>query len=133
LLVAREVEDRLTERPGHVILAGDLDAEDEADSLRFLTGLHPVDGTSVCYRDAWSAADRHAATETYGPENPYRMDWDWPYRRIDHILVRCGERGGPTLRITGCRRTFDRPGSVASDHYGVLADLSTPGRRTGTV
>jgi hypothetical protein len=40
------------------------------------------------------------------PDNPHAADWDWPYRRIDYVLVRCGEHGGPTLRIAGCERTF---------------------------
>ena len=45
-------------------------------------------------------------------------------RRIDYLLVRCGDHG-PTLRIADCRRVFDEPvdGVMASDHYGVLADL----------
>ncbi|MFZ0214560.1 MAG: hypothetical protein WAM30_01320 [Candidatus Dormiibacterota bacterium] len=47
-------------------------------------------------------------------------------RRIDYILVRCGEHGGPTLRIAKCARTFDQPDSVVSDHQGVAADLELP-------
>ncbi len=30
-------------------------------------------------------------------------DGDWPFRRIDHILVRCGLHGGPTLEIRDSR------------------------------
>jgi hypothetical protein len=47
---------------------------------------------------------------------------------IDHILVRCGEHGGPTLRITACERIFEEPigGVWAGDHFGVVADLSLP-------
>jgi endonuclease/exonuclease/phosphatase family metal-dependent hydrolase len=43
---------------------------------------------------------------------------------VDYILVRCGEHGGPTLRVTGCTRTFDQPATCVSDHYGVVADLA---------
>ncbi|GII81893.1 hypothetical protein Sru01_68750 [Sphaerisporangium rufum] len=45
-------------------------------------------------------------------------------RRIDYVLVRCAGNG-PTLRLAGCRRIFDRPaaGVWAGDHFGVLADL----------
>jgi endonuclease/exonuclease/phosphatase family metal-dependent hydrolase len=63
---------------------------------------------------------------TFVPENPYGTDWDWPFRRIDYILVRCGLHGGPTLRIADCRRVFDGADTTAGDHYGVVADLRLP-------
>jgi endonuclease/exonuclease/phosphatase family metal-dependent hydrolase len=58
-------------------------------------------------------------------------DRDWELgRRIDHVLVRCSAHG-PTLDIRACERLFDEPvdGMWASDHFGVVADLSaqTPG------
>lgn len=55
-------------------------------------------------------------------------DGDWPFKRIDHVLVRCGLHCGPTLTIRDCRRVFDAPvgGVQASDHYGVMADLDPP-------
>ncbi|WP_250037245.1 endonuclease/exonuclease/phosphatase family protein [Paractinoplanes maris] len=132
LVVARAVEDVLTEQPGHVVLAGDLDAEPQADSLRFLTGHHGVDGMSVCYRDAWTSTHGHADRpdgDTFVPANPNGSDWDWPYRRIDYILVRCGAHGGPTLRVMNCARTFDQPHTTISDHYGLVADLAPPPER----
>jgi len=115
-------------REWHVVVAGDFDADPAAASVRFWTGRQSLEGTSTCYRDAWES---HHATET-GPtftrENPLVADWDWPFRRIDHILVRCGEHGGPTLRIDACERIFEEPidGVWASDHFGVVADLSVP-------
>jgi endonuclease/exonuclease/phosphatase family metal-dependent hydrolase len=53
---------------------------------------------------------------------------DWPFRRIDYVLVRCGELEGPTLEITSCERIFDRPvgGVWASDHFGLCVDLEVP-------
>jgi endonuclease/exonuclease/phosphatase family metal-dependent hydrolase len=53
---------------------------------------------------------------------------DWALelgRRIDYVMVRCVEHG-PTLDISSCKRIFDKPveGMWASDHFGVLADLS---------
>ncbi|MFL5339674.1 MAG: endonuclease/exonuclease/phosphatase family protein, partial [Gemmataceae bacterium] len=59
---------------------------------------------------------------------PLVVDWDWPFRRIDYIFVRCGEHGGPTLAISDCRVIFDGPidGTWASDHFGVMADLVPP-------
>lgn len=58
-------------------------------------------------------------------------NWDWPFRRIDYLFVRCGVHGGPTLAINECERIFDRPvdGIWASDHYGLLADLEVRTRR----
>ncbi|MDL4816648.1 hypothetical protein [Actinomadura opuntiae] len=53
------------------------------------------------------------------------VDGDWPFRRIDHVLVRCGPHGGPTLAVRECARVLDEPvgGVQASDHYGLIADL----------
>ena len=42
---------------------------------------------------------------TYSPSNPYQKDPDWPFRGIDHVLVRCAETG-PTLLATSCTRVF---------------------------
>ena len=57
-------------------------------------------------------------------------DWDWPFQRIDHILVRCGEHGGPTLQIHDCSLAFNAPvdGVWASDHFGLVAELDIPQR-----
>jgi endonuclease/exonuclease/phosphatase family metal-dependent hydrolase len=126
---ARALED-LAARTGaaHVVLAGDLDADPDATSVRFWRGRAALDGVSVCYRDAWEAAGADGPGHTFTPSNPLVADHDWPYRRIDYILVRCGDHGGPTLAISDCRLTFDRPadGIWASDHFGVMADLQLP-------
>jgi endonuclease/exonuclease/phosphatase family metal-dependent hydrolase len=121
---ARTLERLRAHRPGHVIVAGDLDADPEAGSVRFWTGRQDFDDFSVCYRDAWESARPGEPGPTFVPENPHAADWDWPFRRIDYILVRCGEHGGPTLPVTGCTRTFDQPATCVSDHYGVVADLT---------
>jgi endonuclease/exonuclease/phosphatase family metal-dependent hydrolase len=123
---ARALEELTARRPGHVIVAGDFDADPDADSVRFWTGHHVIDGMSVCYRDAWHSCHPDEPGHTFVPDNPNAADWDWPFRRIDYILVRCGQHGGPTLRITGCERIFDQPGTTISDHYGLTADLELP-------
>jgi len=123
---ARALEELIARRPGHVVVAGDLDADPDADSVRFWTGRHVIDGTSVCYRDAWHSCHPDQPGHTFVPDNPNAADWDWPFRRIDYILVRCGQHGGPTLRITGCRRILDQPTTTISDHYGLTADLEVP-------
>jgi endonuclease/exonuclease/phosphatase family metal-dependent hydrolase len=127
---ARAVEDRVSGRDIHVVFAGDFTADPNAASVRFLTGRQSLDGTSVCYRDAWEAVNPADPGETFTPRNPLLADWDWPFRRLDYVLVRCGEHGGPTLQIRDCRRIFDQPvdGVWASDHFGVVADLGLPDR-----
>jgi endonuclease/exonuclease/phosphatase family metal-dependent hydrolase len=129
VVAARGLDRLVQERPGHVVVAGDLDADPDAGSMRFWTGRQPLDGWSVCYRDAWDAVHPGEPGATFSPENPYVTDHDWPFRRIDYILVRCGRHGGPTLAIRDCRRVFDGVGDAVSDHYGVLADLAVPGAR----
>jgi endonuclease/exonuclease/phosphatase family metal-dependent hydrolase len=123
LEAARTIEDLLADRPGHVIVTGDLDADPDATSIRFWTGRHALEGTSVCYRDAWESAHGREPGGTFVPGNRYSVNPDWPYRRIDHVLVRCTGTGGPTLLVDSCRRIFDGP-DTASDHYGLLTDLS---------
>jgi endonuclease/exonuclease/phosphatase family metal-dependent hydrolase len=129
--VARLVEDMLAGRPAHVILAGDLNAEPEAASIRFLRGLQSLDGMSVCYRDAWEAAHPGEPGHTFTPENPTMPTGEtgaWalePGRRIDYILIRSSGHG-PTLDTVSCERLFDEAvdGTWASDHFGVTAELS---------
>jgi endonuclease/exonuclease/phosphatase family metal-dependent hydrolase len=126
--VARLVDEL---RPAHAILAGDLNAEPEAASIRFLRGLQSLDGMSVCYRDAWEAAHPGEPGHTFTPENPTMPTGEtgaWalePGRRIDYVFVRCSDHG-PTLDTVSCERLFDEPvdGTWASDHFGVTAELS---------
>ena len=124
---ARFLEELVDGREIHVVLAADLDADPPSSSARFWTGRQSLDGTSVCYRDAWESKHADEPGHTFGvPENPLGVDWDWPFRRIDYVFVRCGEHGGPTLEITACERIFDRPveGVWASDHFGLVVDLA---------
>lgn len=125
VIAARAVE-RLRPAPdAHVVLAGDLDADPHAASIRFWTGRQSLDGLSVCYRDAWETVHPGEPGHTYTPENPTMIDGDWPFRRIDYVLVRCAVSGGPALAVDDCRLVLDRPrdGVYGSDHYGLIADL----------
>lgn len=133
-MTARRLERVVQERPGHVIVAGDFDADPDSSSVRFWTGREPAEDFSVCYRDAWAAANPDLPARdghTFVPDNPNGADWDWPYHRIDYILVRCGDHGGPTLAISGCTRTLDQADTTVSDHYGLVAELTMPSRVTG--
>jgi len=127
---ARLLDGLAPDRADHVILAGDLNVDPDAASVRFLCGRQSLDGMGVCYRDAWASARPGEAGDTFTSDNPTLYDWDFPSRRIDYVLVRCGVHGGPTLEILGCRRIFDEPvdGIWASDHFGVFAELGIPRR-----
>jgi endonuclease/exonuclease/phosphatase family metal-dependent hydrolase len=128
LVAARFAERYAAEHEAHVILAGDFDAVPEAASIRFLSGRQSLDGISVCYRDAWASVHGTEPGHTFTPRNPLVRDgetaWDIP-RRIDYVFVRCDDYG-PTLNVDDCRRLFDEPHDDvwASDHFGVLADLT---------
>ena len=124
--LARVLEELATGQQCHVVVAGDFDADPAAASVRFWTGRQSLEGLSVCYRDAWESLHPQEPGHTFTPENPLVADPDWPFRRIDYILVRCGEHGGPTLAIRSCERIFDDPieGVQVSDHYGLSAELT---------
>jgi hypothetical protein len=89
----------------------------------------------VCYRDAWESTHPGESGHTFTPRNPLVAGGEMPLelaRRIDYVMVRC-EDHGPTLDVSSCERIFDEPvgGVWASDHFGVVADLSaqTPSGR----
>jgi endonuclease/exonuclease/phosphatase family metal-dependent hydrolase len=128
LAAARFIEELVPGRDLHVVFAGDFTADPDSAGVRFLTGRQSLDGMSVCYRDAWESTNPGEPGETFTPRNPLVADWDWPFRRLDYVLVRCGEHGGPTLAIADCALAFDEPvdGVWASDHFGVVADLTVP-------
>lgn len=127
LAMARLVAELVAGSDRHVVLAGDLDATPDAASIRFLTGRQSLDGMSVCYVDGWEAVHAEEPGHTHTPVNELRTA-RWrprPGRRIDYVMVRCGEHGG-TLDVTACELAFDRPvdGIWASDHFGVWADFA---------
>jgi endonuclease/exonuclease/phosphatase family metal-dependent hydrolase len=133
---ARAIEESIAGREMHVVLAGDFDATPDAASVRFWRGLQSLDGTSVCYRDAWEAIHPGEPGHTFTARNPLvtveNDDWALELGRwIDYVMVRCLEHG-PTFDVRACERTFDEPvdGIWASDHFGVVADLSA--RRTSS-
>jgi len=130
IAAVRHLEDRVAGTDTHVILAGDFTSDPDSANVRFVSGLQSLDSMSVCYRDAWASVHPGEPGETFTPENPLVADWDWPFRRLDYVFVRCGLHGGPTLEVAACERFLHEPvaGVWASDHYGVYADLRLPTR-----
>jgi endonuclease/exonuclease/phosphatase family metal-dependent hydrolase len=68
---ARLVEE-LAERVGarHVVVGGDFNANPSASSVAFWRGERSLEGTSVCYLDAWERARSGEAGHTFTPRNP---------------------------------------------------------------
>lgn len=125
VIVARAIEDMVIRNPQHVILAGDMDADPDAASMRFLAGKQSLDGVSVCYVETWDVCHPGETGATFGVVNPLAPS-SWPFSRIDHIFVRCGDDDLPTLDVVACDLAFAEPhdGIYASDHFGLVADLS---------
>jgi endonuclease/exonuclease/phosphatase family metal-dependent hydrolase len=137
--VATFVEEQVQRAFRQVILVGDLDADPEAASVRFLSGRQSLSDLSVCYRNAWASSHPGEPGDTFTPESPAVKKQvvkgmfpfrDWPYRQIDYIFLRFGAHGGEALDIAACDRIFDRPveGVWATDHFGLIADFGLPQR-----
>ncbi len=63
-----------------MVLAGDFTADPDSAGVRFLSGRQSLDGTSVCYRDAWESANPGEPGETFTPRNPLVADLKIPTR-----------------------------------------------------
>jgi endonuclease/exonuclease/phosphatase family metal-dependent hydrolase len=112
------------------ILMGDFNADPESDEIRYLKGLHVLDGRSVYFADVWQYAEPSAGPgHTFARDNAFARVAGEPNRRIDYVFVRGPDkkmRGEPVL----VQRAFDQPEQSASgtvwcsDHYGVVCDLA---------
>ena len=132
LAVVRRVEELVADEPAHVVVGGDFNATPDTSSMQFWTGRRSLDGLSTAYRDAWESMHGDLPGPTVDPDNPLApVDKPAPDRgrRIDYLLVRCGDHG-PTLQVADCRLALADPvdGAQPSDHYGVVADLRVPER-----
>jgi len=131
-LQARAVADFVQERsrPGSpAVLAGDMNADPSADEVRYLTGRTAIDGSSVCFLDAWETGGGGGAGNTWDNRNPFAVTEREPDRRIDYILLLWRAHAGAWFRHA--RLVCDRSltGTYASDHIGVLAELVVPDPR----
>lgn len=115
-----------------MVVAGDFNADPDADSVAFWCGRRSLEGTSLCYRDAWESTRPGEAGHTFTPTNPLVAENKRALdrgRRIDYVFVRCDDSlHGPTLDVRACTLAFDEPveGVWASDHFGIVAGLSVP-------
>ncbi|WP_156252458.1 endonuclease/exonuclease/phosphatase family protein [Pseudactinotalea terrae] len=131
---AAAVEQAAGNRPA--IVLGDFDATPDSSSMRFWRGRRSLDGFSVCYQDAWETVRGEEPGLTFTTENPLVRAGEVATaisRRIDYVLVRAGSHG-PLLEVKHCDRVLDQPvdGVWASDHFGVVADLTLPEHPPGS-
>lgn len=124
---ASAIEQLVWGREVHVLVGGDFNGDPRTAAVRFWTGHQSLHDRSVAYRDAWESVHGSSSGPTLDPANPLTARDDRFLdrgRRIDYALVRAVEHG-PSLRISGCERIFDRAveGGWASDHFGLMVDL----------
>jgi endonuclease/exonuclease/phosphatase family metal-dependent hydrolase len=116
--LVRFVEERTDPAAAHgPVIAGDFNAEPDANTIRYLCGLTALDGASTYFQDAWRL--------TWSNANPHAALDGEPDRRLDYVFS--GFRGPSRAgRPVDCRVVADEPveGVWPSDHYGVLAVLA---------
>lgn len=134
---------RATADPGSAlpaVLAGDFNAGPRARAIGFLRGECSLAGRSAFYQDAWAVAGNGPGI-TWDHANPLTPPAYCFDARCDYIFagtpkVPVGWSSGaredlaPAGQVTAARIVCDRPltGRMASDHYGVLAEICWPGR-----
>jgi endonuclease/exonuclease/phosphatase family metal-dependent hydrolase len=105
------------------IVAGDMNAEPDSTEVRFLCGRTALGGQRIDLEDAWLAGGDGGPGFTWDNRNPYAAYAGEPDRRIDYVLV------GRPARVEAAALALDTPrdGVLASDHFGVVADVWLPG------
>jgi endonuclease/exonuclease/phosphatase family metal-dependent hydrolase len=108
------------------IMVGDFNAVPESTEIRYVAGLHALEGRSVHFRDAWALAGDGAYGATWSNANPYARVALEPDRRIDYIFAGPPAAGGLGM-IESCRVVCNdgAHGVWPSDHFGVYAELRT--------
>jgi prepilin-type processing-associated H-X9-DG protein len=115
------------------IVCGDFNAEPDSDEVRFLCSYATIDGRSSDLRDAWRAAVRYDDPGlTQDPRrNPACAELNVAPKRIDYVFVGDGfRRPHGAGQVLAVEVVCDQPltGVLASDHFGVLADIAWPDR-----
>lgn len=122
------------------LLAGDFNAGPRASAIAFLRGECSLLRRSAFYQDAWSVAGDGPGI-TWDHKNPLTPPAYCYDARCDFVFVGApkvpvGWSSGarvdlaPAGQVTAARIVCDRPvtGHMASDHYGVLAEICWPCR-----
>lgn len=123
----------VTERPSSLpsILCGDFNAEPDSDEIRFLSSLATIDGVSTYHQDAWRVAANTGPGFTGDPRtNPMCAALHVPPKRLDYVFVGdpWGRGGAGVVRSAALAFHEPRTGILASDHYGLVVDVTWPDR-----
>ena len=109
------------------VLLGDLNAVPDSDEIRALTGRAASYAERFVATDVWEQVGQGSGV-TYTEANPYVNQSAWPERRLDYVMVgwpRPRPVGNPVRAALFGHEPVE--GVVASDHWGVVADLAAPG------
>ena len=106
------------------IVAGDMNAVNDSTEMRYLTGLAAMDGRSVCFIDAWEVAGGGGAGNTWDNRNPFAFAEREPSRRIDRIMLAWRPNSGVWISRAALVCDVSLTGTFASDHFGVVAEIS---------
>jgi endonuclease/exonuclease/phosphatase family metal-dependent hydrolase len=107
-----------------VVVGGDFNADPDSDEIRMLTGRAAVAAPGLVFYDAWETAGDGTPGHTWARTNPWARPVLWPDRRIDYIFSAWPRTGGAGHPVR-CELLGTEPvdGVLASDHYGLVADL----------
>jgi endonuclease/exonuclease/phosphatase family metal-dependent hydrolase len=119
-----------TEAPVHgdtlpPVLVGDFNARPEATEIRFLTGLHALEGKSFYLADCFAEVGSGPGHTFDGASNPFAALTHEAPRRIDYVFVRGPDaqgRGKPLAARVVLDTVED--GVAPSDHFGVLSEIA---------
>lgn len=107
------------------IVVGDFNAQPESTEIRYMTGLHALEGGSTHFYDAWRLGGEGDGT-TWSNNNPYAAPGLEPDRRIDYIFVGPPGRDGVGQVLRSRVVANDQVDDVwPTDHFGVYAELRT--------
>ena len=111
------------------VLTGDFNACPEATEIRFLKGLHAIDGQSTFLADCFGEVGAGPGYTFDASRNPYAAYTHEAPRRIDYVFVRGPDKLGRGKPVT-CRVVLDEmvAGVAASDHGGFYAKIDMPRR-----
>lgn len=107
------------------VLMGDFNAAPDTAEVRFLTGLQSLEGKSTYFADCFGLAGEGPGYTFDARHNPHAAPTREPPRRIDYVFVRGPDAQGRGLPLSAAVVGADVvDGICATDHYGVVADVS---------
>ena len=128
LAVSRAVKATARAEDLPAVLVGDLNTRPDATEIRFLRGLHALEGESIHFTDCFEAVGTGDGFTFDPTANPHAgLTHELP-RRIDFVLVRgpddCG-RGKPIECRVVCTEVEGdgEHQTAASDHFGVFTEI----------